>query len=594
MDYYPTPLPKNSLEKIISQMNTSIFRISGKNGKFGIATFCTIKNKNEKIHVMISNYEIIDRKYLACHNSIKLLINNEIKEIEFGGTQYFNEDEDISIIEIKSQKNNIIKFLEIDDNLYNKEIELEINYRKEQIYIIHPNIKKDISVSFGVIVNIIKTEIIYSSFPFLSRKYSPILNLSNNKLIGLHYNNSKPYKKGILFNFIINEFIKEYRHFKKINSAYNKINILLEIWGADISKKVYFLDNHECEGKEDNKCPHNYLSELNESNTELFINGKKTKYRKYFIPEENEDYNYNIELKFNINLTDCSYMFASCKRIEKIDFQCFNTKYVKNMESMFENCKFRNIDLSNFDTANVTNMSGMFNFCDELTYLNLLSFNTENVINMGVMFFCCRKLKNIYISSFNCKKVENMSRMFYSCENLNELDLSFFDVQKVTDMSEMFKDCKSLNNLDLSSFGLKKMSLKDMHLMFSGCENLVNINLSFFDTRNVTDMSGLFMGCKKINNLDLTSFNTSNVTYMQYMFDNCENLKALNLTFFNTSKVTTMQSMFSNCKNLKALDLSSFDTNRLGSVYLIFAGCKKIIYESNKSKFKNFFWGNMH
>ena len=39
------------------------------------------------------------------------------------------------------------------------------------------------------------------------------------------------------------------------------------------------------------------LKELNESNTELYINNKKYKYNKYFIPEK-EGY-YNIVLKFN-------------------------------------------------------------------------------------------------------------------------------------------------------------------------------------------------------------------------------------------------------------------------------------------------------
>ena len=56
--------------------------------------------------------------------------------------------------------------------------------------------------------------------------------------------------------------------------------------------------------------------ELNNINTELYINDIKKGYKKYFIPEKEGEY--NIKLKFNINLTDCSYMFAGCEKIINI------------------------------------------------------------------------------------------------------------------------------------------------------------------------------------------------------------------------------------------------------------------------------------
>ena len=48
-----------------------------------------------------------------------------------------------------------------------------------------------------------------------------------------------------------------------------------------------------------------HLKELNEYNTELYVNGNKRKIEKYFIPEKEGEY--IIELRFNIKLTDCSY-----------------------------------------------------------------------------------------------------------------------------------------------------------------------------------------------------------------------------------------------------------------------------------------------
>ena len=80
----------------------------------------------------------------------------------------------------------------------------------------------------------------------------------------------------------------------------------------DINKEIYFLNEY------------NNIKELNDKNAELYINNIKKEYKKYFIPEK--EGKYNIKLKFNINLTNCSYMFSNCVNITKINFISFNTK----------------------------------------------------------------------------------------------------------------------------------------------------------------------------------------------------------------------------------------------------------------------------
>ena len=81
---------------------------------------------------------------------------------------------------------------------------------------------------------------------------------------------------------------------------------------------------------------HDFLKELNESNVELFINDKKYKYQKYFIPDK--DGEYNILLKFNILIEDCSFMFYKCSNLINIDLSSFNTQNVTNMSMIFEEC----------------------------------------------------------------------------------------------------------------------------------------------------------------------------------------------------------------------------------------------------------------
>jgi hypothetical protein len=90
-----------------------------------------------------------------------------------------------------------------------------------------------------------------------------------------------------------------------------KIKIQLKIDNEDVNKDVYFLDNTKDKYYLDSnhyvfRC-HDNLKELNESNVELYINDIQFKYKKYFRPEKEGIY--NINLKFNVNITDCSYMF---------------------------------------------------------------------------------------------------------------------------------------------------------------------------------------------------------------------------------------------------------------------------------------------
>ena len=100
----------------------------------------------------------------------------------------------------------------------------------------------------------------------------------------------------------------------------NEICITLKIEKDDVDKEIYFLDNtdgtYNINDKEVNSV-HDNLKELNELNTELYIDSIKNKYKKYFIPTE--EGNVLIRLKFNNNIQDCSFMFYDCSKITKID-----------------------------------------------------------------------------------------------------------------------------------------------------------------------------------------------------------------------------------------------------------------------------------
>ena len=69
---------------------------------------------------------------------------------------------------------------------------------------------------------------------------------------------------------------------KKIKKE-NIISLIISINENDINKEIYFLDNIDDEDDEIKIKPeHDKLVEMNEFNTELYINDKKYKFQKFF------------------------------------------------------------------------------------------------------------------------------------------------------------------------------------------------------------------------------------------------------------------------------------------------------------------------
>jgi len=569
MEDYPKSVTKKCTQTILAQMsNNFIYKIQEKDGNFSNGFFCHIKYQSKKIPVAIIN------KYIIKDDIINILINNDIKKIKLGKTIIIDDEYNISIIEIEKNRDNNINYLELDNSIY--ENDSELNYYKESIYIINYNNEKDISVTYGMVDDINKSQLIYTGNIDLNSHGLPIFNLSNNKIIGIHINKSKYYNKGIFFKYI--EMFNKYK---------NEIDIKIDVKKEYINHKIYFLDNYN---EEDN------FKELNRNNTKLYINNKIYEYKKYFIPEKEEEY--NIKLKFNINLNDCSYMFAGCTNIKEIKFISFNTKNVNNMSYMFYNCNnINNLDLYSFNTKNVNNMSYMFYNCYNLNNLDLSSFNTKNVNNIGFIFCGCNNLKDIYSLFYGRNEIyilvqvekEDINQNIYflnytvdkdNLKELNELNTELYINNKkykykkyfipekegihsimlkfnnifIKDCSYMFYRCKNIKNIDLSFFDHKNVT--NISSMFSCCNSLQSLlDISKWDAKNVTDMSGMFYDCCSLQSLpDISKWDTKNVADMSYMFDGCCSLQSLpDISKWDTKNDTDMNYMFYDCSSLQSL-----------------------------------------
>ena len=441
---------------------------------------CNIKNK----------YNVYNNEFYKCYECnmnicplCKLNHNKAHNIINYDKIHFIcNKHNEIFTNYCKKCKKNICSMCEKEHYKHNKEsigdmilekkeLLIKLNELKQSIDIFHANINQIIEVLNNVkqyYDNYVKLEdYIINNYNEKERNYELLYNIE--KLININY---------LIINDI-NQIDNEnniQNKFNYINNLYNKINnneikLTVKVEEDDIDKKIYFLDNTDGkivvrlelneksqfglnEIKEDHS--HDFLKELNESNTELYINNKKYKYNKYFIPDDEGEY--HILLKFHILMTDCSFMFYECNNITHIDLSSFNSQKVTNMYCMFFSCSnLKNIQLTSFNTQNVTNMAGLFGGCSNLKNIDLSSFNTQNVNNMSGMFGRCSNVTNFDLNSFNTQNVSNMSCMFFGCSNLDIINLSSFDTPNVTNMIEIFSDCPKLKEVKINQNLYKKI-----------------------------------------------------------------------------------------------------------------------------------------
>ena len=221
METYLKPITKQCARKISDQMENYLYKIHKKGGNYEIGYFIQLKDKNGKNYLaLVTNSNVLDD---IDNNSLKITIDNEPKSIELGEIRYENKAYNKAVIEIKN--NDDIKYIfELDDNLNKSELEINKNYYRESIYIIQYDDNNNILLSYGVIIDIIKKQIKYLSNIKPNIKDNIILNLNNNKIIGV--NDSNKGKNGMLFNDLIYKFIYKINHKLISNRFQENISII--------------------------------------------------------------------------------------------------------------------------------------------------------------------------------------------------------------------------------------------------------------------------------------------------------------------------------------------------------------------------------
>ena len=258
----PNPVTIENTTKIIYQMEKCICKIKYRTKK-GTGFFCNIPFREKYIPCLITNYHIIDDIYINENLSINITINDDkeakILSIDNTRIKYTNKNYDISIIEIKA-KDNINDFLYLDDNLLKENS--KIFYEGESIYNIHYPKGEKSCVSYGILKEIKNYDILHLCCTDYGSSGSPILNLSNNKIIGIHKESSKKYNFniGTFLKYPINDFINKIKltNLKKVNYNYNNSR----------NKKKALIDNYNIENynkgilSKSNEYVHNKFSSI--------------------------------------------------------------------------------------------------------------------------------------------------------------------------------------------------------------------------------------------------------------------------------------------------------------------------------------------
>ena len=323
-----TYIQNEKLKIIMNLKEKSICKIIKNEKPIGTGFLCSIIGEYKKRTALITANHVLGEEDLKIGKEIKITFNEnnekiKILKIDNSRRIYSSEIDDITIIEIINNDNlQNYNTLEIDENIYNNNINFKDIYNNRSIYILHYPHCNISSFSDNIIINIDEDNIIYH---LCSTDHgssgAPILNLDTLKVIGIHQ--GYKYVEKDIFNQIITKqpiftFAKENKIICNIGQIItkpifnfnreNKIILALKINKEDIDKKVYFLQNYDkMKKKFSYKKEEIENHKININNYVIFTNDKIYKSKRYFEPRIEGIY--YVKIFINNMMEDCFGLF---------------------------------------------------------------------------------------------------------------------------------------------------------------------------------------------------------------------------------------------------------------------------------------------
>ena len=402
---YPSIVSYECTKKIINQLEKTICRLKIENEQ-GTGFFCKIPfpNKKNMLPVLITNNHIINDEILNKNNENITLYMQEMgkKNIDLNNRiTYTNKEYDITIVEIL-KKDEINDYLKLDEDIITDIINKKIENKNDKfidktMYILqYP--ESNLSVSYGILENICEDK----NFNFRHKcstrngsSGSPILNINNNKIIGIHKRSKiSKYNIGTFLNYPIKDFIN-----KNINK--------------DIKKEINaeIIDNNDINNLKNNNNDKEGLIDLSSND--------------------------NVEKYFNINL----FSTKDCLSNKVYEFK--QPSFKKN-ETLEINGKDKNekIDLSKYLNQDLCSTK-VTNIKKKNSQVNLLNLMTN-------IFF-----KNEHQTEINTQKIDEnylkILREEYLKHKNEEKNIVYIYVNNFikTNCLKLFKENKKIEKNDL-------------------------------------------------------------------------------------------------------------------------------------------------
>ena len=253
-------IPTSALEIILDLAKKSICKIKSNEEEIATCFFCAIPfpDKYNRLPVLVTNNHVLKNKDIKEGKIIKFSTNNEENKFEIkidsNRKKYTDENFDITFIEIKKDidKININSFLDIDDDIFDENYENLLD--KKSVYLLHYPHGNLSEYSSGVIKGFFADEKFSFRHSCQTEKGSsgsPIINLLNHKVIGIHkgYKENLKYNIGTLLKEPIKDFYSSITNPKldqlsfssSINFDYNFANRELNEF---LKESLYNIDNH--------------------------------------------------------------------------------------------------------------------------------------------------------------------------------------------------------------------------------------------------------------------------------------------------------------------------------------------------------------
>ena len=433
---YPNVISYECTRKIIDQMEKNICKLNI--GKMqGTGFFCKIPfpNETKMLPIFITNNHVINKELLYNKNAkIELDIKEETenKIIDLNNRmKYTDEEYDITIIEIR-EEDNINNYLEIDDIIINdilNNINKNKEYKNETVYILqYPENK--LSVSYGILDKIYENKK-YNFNHKCSTKGgssgSPILNITNNKVIGIHKEgkNNKSFNIGLFLNEPLKKFIElnnknDKKILKEFNEKYqlnipdtkvNEINLIGKLIGNEGLKDLVNIEFKELEELYLNM---NNISEIKEL--------EKAKFEKLQI------------------LTLSGNEISDINVLEKVNFKELKFLYLLNNKNISDikilgNVKFEKLERLNLAENNISDISILesVNF-KNLKELYLSGNKISNIKVLGKVKFA--ELEILDLGDNELSNINGLSDAKF--KNLIELNLDNNNISDITELEYVY------------------------------------------------------------------------------------------------------------------------------------------------------------